>query len=300
MAICTACESNDLIKLEQLYRSDEQILAERELIFCENCHLTKISPMLDRNELDLLNDNYWERHQSSADHRSITTFKAQMRSRIKWIEEISGSILDVGAGHGFFKQELDHAGMIVDYNAVEFDKNCWPQLKALGANTTLQDLPNTNKNKHDLVFLSHVLEHISDPKSYLTHLSDLMHSESRLYIEVPNQDHLYKKDFGTHLFFYTPESLGYLLANSGFTVSQLTTSGAPLRSMISSEPVAAQSLLYRIRGRLPNIVNSLITGSMNIFRQITLTPDKLISKHQMNEFGDDRRWIRCIVKLAEH
>lgn len=81
--------------------------------------------------------------------------------------------------------------------------------------------------KPDIVILSHVVEHFTEPVSELRKLREVIHSDSRIYVEVPGVKHLspirdwYHGDFQeqlqtAHTYYFTAKSLRNLLRKSGF------------------------------------------------------------------------------------
>ena len=55
---------------------------------------------------------------------------------------------------------------INNYSVVEYDKNCFDKLNKIGTEV-FEDIKNINKNnRYNLIIISHVLEHISDPISF--------------------------------------------------------------------------------------------------------------------------------------
>jgi SAM-dependent methyltransferase len=82
----------------------------------------------------------------------------------------------------------------------------------------------------DLVVMSHVLEHLHEPRDVLRHVHDWLAPGGRLLIRVPNASSLESRIFGRfwfgldvprHLAHFTPETLARLLVETGFTVDRL-------------------------------------------------------------------------------
>ncbi len=87
--------------------------------------------------------------------------------------------------------------------------------------------------KSDLVRLQHVLEHISDPVTFLKFIRTLLNSEGKLVILVPNiksVSFMFGKNYNSlmlpfHLIHYSPSGLRRVLEGSGFRVIAIKTLG---------------------------------------------------------------------------
>ena len=82
---------------------------------------------------------------------------------------------------------------ITDYSVVEYDKKCFKRLKKIGTNV-FDDLNKIKKNnKYNLIIISHVLEHIANPISFLLKLkNNYLNENSFIFIDVPCEDWKYK------------------------------------------------------------------------------------------------------------
>ena len=66
--------------------------------------------------------------------------------------------------------------------------------------------------KADIVILSHVLEHVPEPRPFLRRAADLLHPEGVLYVEVPGIDNpkVRARGYGAqpgHLLYFSLETL---------------------------------------------------------------------------------------------
>ena len=83
------------------------------------------------------------------------------------------------------------------------------------------------EGRFDLVVMSHVLEHLPDPVSYLGHLREsLLTPGGSLLIEVPN---LYSHDSFevAHLLAFSPHTLGEVLRKAGMVKDKSKKHGHP-------------------------------------------------------------------------
>jgi SAM-dependent methyltransferase len=127
----------------------------------------------------------------------------------------------------------------------------------------------------DVIYISHVLEHLHDPHSTLKNLHDLLREDGLLLVQVPNEfEDLLYPFFGPlirrrfqrdglptdHLYFYTPRTIGRLIQDSGFRVLQTSTwAWRNQRNLLRGRIPGAflvKALLFSVGGQLgrgPNI-----------------------------------------------
>jgi 2-polyprenyl-3-methyl-5-hydroxy-6-metoxy-1,4-benzoquinol methylase len=133
-------------------------------------------------------------------------------------------LLEIGCASGFFLSEVkSNVGSVM---GVELTKDyiIYGRDKGLEIRETLEEIPD---NAYDLIFMFHVLEHITDPIDYLQQLKQKLSPNGKLIIEVPNVDDIlisiYKiknhLDFYweiAHNFYFSKETLGKVLEKSGY------------------------------------------------------------------------------------
>jgi hypothetical protein len=69
------------------------------------------------------------------------------------------------------------------------------------------------------------LEHLTDPKALLHAVLEKMAKSGFLFIDVPNQDYLFKKDVFPHFLFFNISSLRHLLQSCGLIISMIDCYG---------------------------------------------------------------------------
>ena len=85
---------------------------------------------------------------------------------------------------------------------------------------------------YNIITMFHVLEHIPDPKSILSELSELLSNDGQIIVEVPNADDalltLYHNEpfshftyWSCHLFLFTAENLKMLASQIGLKVNYI-------------------------------------------------------------------------------
>jgi SAM-dependent methyltransferase len=141
-----------------------------------------------------------------------------------------GSLLDVGAGTGFFLNYMRKTGWKVtgteqSTHARIFAQNEWKL--SLLPDDALFLLP---AHSFDVVTLWHVLEHIYNLKEYLTVITQLIKPGGSLVIAVPNPESTDAKhyreywaawDVPRHLWHFTPDNIGQMIQKYGFILQSV-------------------------------------------------------------------------------
>lgn len=142
--------------------------------------------------------------------------------------------VDVGCGAGLLLEELARGGWEVW--GVEPEEPVaravaarlgLPEGRLVAAAAEAAELP---EGSFDLVTMSHVLEHLHDPRAVLAKVHRWLRPDGRLRIWVPNVASFEAKAFGRlwfgldlprHLYHFDPGSLWRLLAETGFRVERV-------------------------------------------------------------------------------
>lgn len=131
-------------------------------------------------------------------------------------------VLDFGGGDGRLMQSFLLAGCecdILDYSAKHI-----AGVRKLG--NSLDDLPSSER--YDWIICSHVIEHVANPLQIVERLSRQLGDEGVLYIEVPMEiwgRPPLQDEPVTHINFFTPASLRYMLTRAGLRVSRVRLAG---------------------------------------------------------------------------
>lgn len=136
-----------------------------------------------------------------------------------------GLLLDVGCGNGGFLVLARQAGWSVE--GLDFDATAVATARSRDLPVTLGgiDALSAHHERYDVITLSHVIEHVHDPVSFMRQLFDLMKPGGQLWIETPNLASWGSNYFGKnwrglepprHLVLFNRSSLIRLLASTGF------------------------------------------------------------------------------------
>ena len=137
----------------------------------------------------------------------------------------SQCLLDIGCGNGDFLVNARVAGWQV--SGVEPDLKAVNVARQRGINVTVGTIDVLDGQSHcfDAITLSHVIEHVHEPRQLLQAIHRLLKPGGIVYIDTPNiESHgaqLFKKNWRgietpRHLVLFNPNSLEQLLLASGF------------------------------------------------------------------------------------
>lgn len=137
-----------------------------------------------------------------------------------------GRILDFGCGNGAFLSRAQSAGWFVV--GTDFDVKAVAAAKARGLDVRLggTETLDSSKEQFDIVFLSHVIEHVHNPVELMESCFALLKPGGYLWIETPNISAQGHKLFGEnwrglepprHLVIFNFESLQNALKEVGFS-----------------------------------------------------------------------------------
>ncbi len=113
---------------------------------------------------------------------------------------------------------------------------------------SLENLRENEEERFDLISMSHVLEHLTDPVGYLIELRrSFLTPDGWLFLEVPNLYGHFSFEVA-HLYSFSGHTLGQVIQKAGFRQIQLVKHGQPRSRMIPlylnllahPEPAASQ------------------------------------------------------------
>lgn len=140
------------------------------------------------------------------------------------------------------------------------------------------------KKKFELVSLFHVLEHIPNVRYVLDHIYRyVLHDGGYMVIQVPNYNSLERKCFGKkwfgldvprHVWHFTPETLTYVLNQSGFTVVAIFQKNALLHPVTLAATLLPSADPQRIwaSGKKDGVVRSIFSKMSWIFITLISIP----------------------------
>ncbi len=290
-SVCPACDGNQVAAVGP-YIGTHPIFQRMGLVRCTGCGLTFAHPQPSATELAEYYGRYWDGEVAVSTPSTRRYYMAQSLSRVNYLQRFGifktpPAVLDVGAGLGLFHDGLVRLGIEHNYIAVESDRDQLGKLRQrIGesdAYAQLDDVPHTRK--FDLLILSHVLEHLAQPHTFVTSLMQRLRPGGLLFVEVPNQDYRYKATFESHLLFFDPQSLRHFLSRHG-EVLDVDTVGKEASKFYVAHVHPRKDPLRPLK----EIVKTLIAVT---------TPDfdtRQIERFEMARYGGDRQWLRAVTR----
>lgn len=261
---CPICNSNSLTLL--VHR------CQYSLYKCKSCGLTfKNIENLSYEIVQKLQDNVYTESYLITRLQQRRWIKKMNRDRLntlcKWVKR--GDLLEIGCGTGEFLHlarefgfnvvGVDASQMLVEiaFKKKEIDVRCG----------RIEDLE-FSMSHFDVICIFHLIEHIEAPKAFLAHLRGLLKQNGILFIITPNVKSFTNKIFGwkhpnytqkDHLYFYSRDTLKYILINQGFEVVSIfskeyahhpfTSFIGFLRTHLKSNKVNYKSVMTTINSR---------------------------------------------------
>jgi len=139
-----------------------------------------------------------------------------------YMQQTSGSLLDIGSGLGVFPHAMDRSGWTC--TALEPDPRAARHLaETLQLNVVNEDFFNTNiADRYDLITLNKVLEHVHNPIAMLMNARKYLRESGLVYVELPDaemamEDSQFREEFLIeHLHVFSMISAATLARQAGF------------------------------------------------------------------------------------
>jgi hypothetical protein len=204
----------------------------------------------------------------------------------------ASSVFEVGPGQGYFAKHWISLFPNTEYKAYEVDSSCHDNLGKIGVELVDPD----DIDFADLIVLSHVLEHVSDPRGFLEAQCARLRAGGALFIEVPCDDWKFKPEDEPHLLFFNKLSMFKLLSLHGFTDIQLSYHGRTIRDI---------SRGFSLRYSLDRINAAIIRrlpwyGQLSNFKIDPLSEPNLIAAalplRPHYESQEPACWLRAIAR----
>lgn len=204
----------------------------RLLIRCENCDLIRAREIpSDKKLASLYQEEYFFGKEYSDYKADRQALEYNFKKRIKALEPYltkDTTLVEVGCAYGYFLNLIKdkvgkHTGYDLSVDGVKFGK------KELGVNATNENFLTAKipANSVDVICMWDVIEHLSDPKAFIAKARRILKPGGRIVITTGDIAGIIPRWRGdkwrmvhppTHLYYFTPDTLGKLLANEGFEV----------------------------------------------------------------------------------
>ncbi len=254
---------------------------EFEVVRCKGCGLVRTRNLPQPDELNLFyRDHYGIFHEIQEEiHAPSPKKKNPVKELLKKLGVLAllsqlriqydkyaissvapeGKILEVGCGIGKIIRPLKEMG--AEVVGVEPGPSLVEQAKKAGLEVycNLFEDFSWEGEKFDQILFSFTLEHIENPKEALEKARSLLKPDGKLYILCPNFNSIERFLFGNnwfcwhlpyHKYYFSQDSLGQLLNNTGFTVTKSKTDFR-MDAVIQSMRIAWYHIIKRQKPSFP-------------------------------------------------
>lgn len=213
------------------------------IVQCRRCTLIYPSPFPYPSKLHLQKSySKPEQYFYANDETRAVQFWEKYAGRLERITGGKGKILDIGCGRGEFVYAMQQQG----WNAFGIDvSSAFVQYakKRYGIQVKNRDLLHCNfrKNTFEVVRIFALLEHIFEPREMMREIHRILKPGGIVLIEIPNEGGLFFRIANWyfwnkgevinlsptfppyHVLGFTDKSIRYLLADTGFQITQMHT-----------------------------------------------------------------------------
>ncbi|WP_107039734.1 class I SAM-dependent methyltransferase [Brumimicrobium mesophilum] len=267
---CPVCENNSFKDFLEV--KDHMITKEKFLIVeCNSCgfHFTNPIPTPDKIGEYYKSEEYISH---SSNKKGMINFlyntvrEITLKEKVKWIKnETNGKeLLDIGSGTGHFLKTVNDAGFVGIGLEPDADAREFAHKNNHVRSSSQEELYNIDENSFDVVTMWHVLEHVYDLRKDLKRIEEILKSNGKFFIAVPNMSsydaRYYKEDWAAydvprHLYHFTERDISKLLAEFGFDLKKVIPMkyDAYYVSMLSEKYKNRFSLLGVLQGFVSNM-----------------------------------------------
>ena len=252
---CPICGGLDF-EFKGDYRGAHPVFLRIKRAHCKTCDLVFADPMPNDSALAEFNASYFTcAHGGKPQSRTATAFFSGIaRLRMAYLEpylarrKITVSrVLELGPGPGFFARNWLERHPSTIYKAIETDRSCHASLKEIGVHLVDCSKRQAKEEPFDLIVMSHVLEHVSNPIQFISETTQNLRKGGALFIEVPCRDWEHKPIDEPHLLFFDKEPMKRLLENQGFREIKVSYHGQKIAHLKKASKVCSKIMAVRSR-----------------------------------------------------
>lgn len=224
---CPVCQSNSII-FQDDYRFNHPYFSNLRRVSCSECELNFATPMPKSSSLHKYNTSYHNSAHGGSDRniKQQAFFSGLAKTRLDFIKknvylnsQNSYNVLEIGPGPGAFIKVWMETFTKSTYSVIESDKGCHRDLKRLGVKI-IENGNEKENEKYDFIIISHVLEHVANPRDFLNPFIKQLNNGGYLFIEVPCMDWKHKNIDEPHLLFFDKKAMEILLKTFKLSVKK--------------------------------------------------------------------------------
>ncbi len=240
---CPVCDSSNY----KVLANQDRYGMGLQSVICTNCSMIFINPRPTELEMnDFYKNHYRSFYESVEKPTSEYINNGPFIARANYVKNVLGnylynakSVLDVGCAEGTLLLTIEKGFPNITTQGIEpslsFGAYAKQQLKGEVFIGSYQEFIKKNNNRtFDVLTSTHVLEHILNPKEYLSELKKMMHNESVLYVEVPNIMDKRVNGLGAvhlgHVLSFDAFTLKRLLNDCGFEILEIFMDDLPAKT----------------------------------------------------------------------
>ena len=227
---CPLCRSRDYEPFETLEDAEYTLTYQ----ICSNCGLVFQSPCMDEDTLAEFYASGYRQFVQGTEQPTEKDLRIQVgraRHQLQIARRVIPSVsnhLDIGSSSGVllrvFRSYYGCESIGIEPGEAYRTQS---HIDGIQVYAQLAEMDLERQGSFDLVTMSHVLEHISDPGTYLAQIRERwMTPDGYILVEVPNLFGHQSVEL-SHLVLFSPSTLRQLLTHSGFEVLRLFTHGNP-------------------------------------------------------------------------
>lgn len=214
MLQCRYCGSREVKKLidcENKYDVLKEIKAF-SLYVCADCRLYHILPIPSELQFENLYQSSYSGH--APNKRAINGYQKVLNNIRKY--SVGLKMCDIGCNLGFFcneakKMGFDAVGLEVSENAAHYAHEKFGIEVML---ETVESFSNDHCKEFDIVTHFHVIEHVSNPKTFIDASCSIVKDGGLLVVDTPNVDSLFaRSDIRNWYYFDPPFHINYFGSN---------------------------------------------------------------------------------------
>lgn len=222
--VCAICQEN---RFRPVFRKDDL-----SLVRCRDCGLVQVDNL--SSVFDIAHyDYYKDRLSLSKEERYNFITRQRYIALLNKFEPYrkNNALLDIGCGEGHFLSVAKEKNWQV--SGIEKAPYAVDICKKLNINVTCSDLLDMDlePGHYDVVMMSEVLEHLTQPEKYLFKINRILRKGGILRITTPNFNCITRRLRGKkwslihkeHLLYFTPKVLRRLTERSNFRIIDFRT-----------------------------------------------------------------------------